>query len=1058
MLRALLASLISYTLLITSFAPAALAAKNPARRINSSAKPTSSEQISRVSQEQVAVPDDAAPPRPSSVTAVSIAGPAITATKVDGFADPDGNGKAEPGNTISYSVTISNTGDMPATGVVFNDTVDPNTTLVPGSINVSPNAVNDTYNTIGNVQISLAAPGLLSNDTDPENGALAASGGTTSTQGGNVVINANGSFTYDPPVGFTGTDTFTYTTSDPGGLTSTATATITVSGKIWFVNTNAGAPGTSPGTGRLTNPFKTLAAFNTANTGTGNNPAAGENIFLYESATDYTGPVTLLSNQRLIGQDAAASLLTITGLTQPSGTDPLPAMNSGNGTVVNLTSSANAINAVAGNVIRGLTIGNKTGSGIAGSCALTISDASITGTGQALNLNTGTLAATFNTLSSSSGTNGVLLTSCGGSLSAAAGTLSGSTGAALSVSGGTVSATFSGGITQSNNAAAVSITGGHNTGTITFQTGTISATNGNGLQFDNADGSYNFNGTTTLNGGHAGIDILNGSSGTFSFGTGVGITNPASGSPAPAGTAFYLASSNANVTYSGSISDNTGFVVDIDNHDSGTVTFQTGTITSTAQGIRVQNSNGGTINFNSPTKTLNTGTNKAVTLDTNNSGGMVNFGNGGLNIDTTSGQGFSATGGGTISVTTGANPNTIDSTTGTALNVVNKTIGASNLTFRSISANGGTNGIVLNNTGTSGGLIVTGNSSGICGGQVTVNALGTPATITAPNVADCTGGTIQNSTGDGISLINTRNVSLTRMNISNNSANGIYGDELTNFSIISSNVTNNDAGNSVAFAAGLRFDEMYGNCAITNTTISGTKGDNVRLTPTPATTTLLTLTISGSVFGPNPAGTGGNGIAVVTHNSANAVFNITGSAFSGNQASGFLTTISDTSTVAVNISGTTFQDNNIGVDLGSSLSGVQTININTNTVVRHVGNAINIVGDGAINGTVNNNRVGNGTADSGSRDAYDIAVSHRSNLAWKLGITNNIVKNSDFEGLARLGLVQARSGLRGHARAGRHRPERHRHSGQRPLPVHRRGLQPQQRPQELRHWRPELDR
>ena len=54
----------------------------------------------------------------------------------------------------------------------------------------------------------------------------------------------------------------------------------------------------------------------------------------------------------------------------------------------------------------------------------------------------------------------------------------------------------------------------------------LNATNGTGLQFNNADGTYNFNGTTTLNGGDAGVDITNGSSGTFNFGTGVGITNP----------------------------------------------------------------------------------------------------------------------------------------------------------------------------------------------------------------------------------------------------------------------------------------------------------------------------------------------------------------------------------------------------------------------------------------------------------------------------------------------------------------------------------------------------
>ena len=43
--------------------------------------------------------------------------------------------------------------------------------------------------------------------------------------------------------------------------------------------------------------------------------------------------------------------------------------------------------------------------------------------------------------------------------------------------------------------------------------------------------------------------------------------------------------------------------------------------------------------------------------------------------------------------------NTISSGTGTALNIANTTIGAADVTFQSISANGAVNGIVLNTTG-----------------------------------------------------------------------------------------------------------------------------------------------------------------------------------------------------------------------------------------------------------------------------------------------------------------------------------------------------------------------
>ena len=121
--------------------------------------------------------------------------------------------------------------------------------------------------------------------------------------------------------------------------------------------------------------------------------------------------------------------------------------------------------------------------------------------------------------------------------------------------------------------------------------------------------------------------------------------------------------------------------MDIDGHDAGTVTFQTGSITSTGTGIRVANSTGGDINFNSPTIALTTGTNKAVTLDRQyGRHDQLHAGGGnGLDISTTTGTGFSALGGGTITVQ-GAG-NTINSTGGTALELSGVTIGAGGVNF-----------------------------------------------------------------------------------------------------------------------------------------------------------------------------------------------------------------------------------------------------------------------------------------------------------------------------------------------------------------------------------------
>ena len=79
----------------------------------------------------------------------------------------------------------------------------------------------------------LAASGVLSNDTDPEDDTLTASGVTT-TQHGTLSLNNNGSFTYTPNADFNGSDSFTYMAND-GNLNSNA-ATVTI--MVGAVNDN----------------------------------------------------------------------------------------------------------------------------------------------------------------------------------------------------------------------------------------------------------------------------------------------------------------------------------------------------------------------------------------------------------------------------------------------------------------------------------------------------------------------------------------------------------------------------------------------------------------------------------------------------------------------------------------------------------------------------------------------------------------------------------------------------------------------------------------------------
>ena len=134
--------------------------------------------------------------------------------------------------------------------------------------------------------------------------------------------------------------------------------------------------------------------------------------------------------------------------------------------------------------------------------------------------------------------------------------------------------------------------------------------------------------------------------------------------------------------------------------------------------------------------------------------------NGALDIDTTTAGGFVATGGGTVSNDATETNTVVTTTGGVGVNVSNTTIGAAGLTFRSVSSSGASNGILLNSTGTSGGLTVTGDGGGAANGS---------------------GGTIQNSTSDGISLTSTRDVSLTQLNVSNSGDHGIDISSVTNF-------------------------------------------------------------------------------------------------------------------------------------------------------------------------------------------------------------------------------------------------------------------------------------
>ncbi|MBG6211981.1 VCBS repeat-containing protein, partial [Labrenzia sp. EL_126] len=97
-------------------------------------------------------------------------------------------------------------------------------TLNGTPVNDPANAANDGYATDPNGILTVsAAQGVLANDSDPEGDAFTIVS-STDPSNGSLTLNSDGSFTYTPNAGFTGTDSFTYQVT--GGDAATVTLNV----------------------------------------------------------------------------------------------------------------------------------------------------------------------------------------------------------------------------------------------------------------------------------------------------------------------------------------------------------------------------------------------------------------------------------------------------------------------------------------------------------------------------------------------------------------------------------------------------------------------------------------------------------------------------------------------------------------------------------------------------------------------------------------------------------------------------------------------------------------
>ncbi len=95
--------------------------------------------------------------------------------------------------------------------------------------NNPPVAVDDDYSATENTTLEVSAPGVLDNDSDPNNDPLTATLVSDPSNGTLSSFLPDGSFTYVPNLDFTGTDNFTYKANDGLVDSNEATVTITIS-------------------------------------------------------------------------------------------------------------------------------------------------------------------------------------------------------------------------------------------------------------------------------------------------------------------------------------------------------------------------------------------------------------------------------------------------------------------------------------------------------------------------------------------------------------------------------------------------------------------------------------------------------------------------------------------------------------------------------------------------------------------------------------------------------------------------------------------------------------
>jgi VCBS repeat-containing protein len=341
-----------------------------------------------------------------------------TVTAVVSLAPAHGSLALNPNGSFTYNPTANFNGTDAFTYRARDGSVTSNlatVTITVNAVNDAPAAGNDAYSTTEDTVLTVPAPGVLGNDTDPDSGTLTAAL-VAGPAHGSLTLDANGSFTYTPAANYNGPDSFTYRASDGSLDSDLATVTITVTAvNDAPVATNdayttdedtaltVAAPGVLGNDTDLDSSTLTAAVVTGPAHGTLTLNANGS--FAYTPAANYNGPdsFTYRASDGSLTSDPATVTITVTpvndaptlavapggtcGSNDRSGTINLTVGDVDGGTLTLSAASSNTALVPNGNVVFGgsgttrtltaTTVAGRTGTAI---LTVTVSDGQATAT------------------------------------------------------------------------------------------------------------------------------------------------------------------------------------------------------------------------------------------------------------------------------------------------------------------------------------------------------------------------------------------------------------------------------------------------------------------------------------------------------------------------------------------------------------------------------------------------------------------------------------------------------------------------------------------------------